>query len=62
MQPKIVEKDRMLLLGLSFFGDPFEFSGDWSEEIVHFPRWRQKSSRIFAWRASSTKGLAGISV
>ena len=32
MEPRIVDKDRMLLLGFSFFGDPFEFSGDWSEE------------------------------
>jgi AraC family transcriptional regulator len=32
MEPRIVDKDRMLLLGFSFFGDPFQFSGDWSEE------------------------------
>ena len=32
MKPKIVQLDSMTLLGFSFFGDPFQFSGDWSEE------------------------------
>lgn len=32
MQPKIVEKERILLLGVSFFGDPFAESGGWTEE------------------------------
>jgi AraC family transcriptional regulator len=32
MEPTIVEKRQMMLLGFSFFGDPFEFSGGWTEE------------------------------
>ena len=32
MKPEIVELDSITLLGFSFFGDPFQFSGDWSEE------------------------------
>jgi predicted transcriptional regulator YdeE len=32
MKPKIVELDEILLLGFNFFGEPFQFSGDWSEE------------------------------
>ena len=32
MEPKIVEHDEMLLLGFSFFGDPFRSSAGWTEE------------------------------
>jgi len=32
MEPKIVDKGQIVLLGVSFFGDPFETSGDWTEE------------------------------
>ena len=32
MEVKIVEKDQMLLVGLSFFGDPFKSSAGWTEE------------------------------
>ena len=32
MEVKIVEKDRMLLVGFSFFGDPFKTSVGWTEE------------------------------
>ena len=32
MQPRIVDKERILLLGVSFFGDPFAESGGWTEE------------------------------
>jgi AraC family transcriptional regulator len=31
MEPTIVEKDRIILLGLNFFGDPFTMAG-WTEE------------------------------
>lgn len=31
MEPKIVEKGEMLLVGFSFFGDPFADSGGWTE-------------------------------
>ena len=32
MQPTLVDKDRLILVGLSFFGDPFSNRGGWSEE------------------------------
>jgi AraC family transcriptional regulator len=32
MEPKIIEKGQMTLLGFSFFGDPFSISGAWTEE------------------------------
>jgi predicted transcriptional regulator YdeE len=33
IQPSaLVQKERLVLAGMSFFGDPFQFSGDWSEE------------------------------
>ena len=32
MQPIIVQKDQIFLVGMSFFGDPFETSTGWTEE------------------------------
>jgi predicted transcriptional regulator YdeE len=32
MEVKVIEKDQMLLVGLSFFGDPFKSSAGWTEE------------------------------
>ncbi len=32
MEPRIVHKERMILVGLDFFGDPFQFSSGWTEE------------------------------
>jgi predicted transcriptional regulator YdeE len=32
MEPRIVEKQQMILVGLGFFGDPFRISGGWTEE------------------------------
>jgi AraC family transcriptional regulator len=32
MQPTIVEKGPITLVGLSFYGDPFSVSGGWTEE------------------------------
>ena len=32
MEPTIIEKDRTILVGFSFFGDPFQMSGEWTEE------------------------------
>jgi len=31
MQPALVEKERMILAGLSFFGDPFATQAGWPE-------------------------------
>jgi predicted transcriptional regulator YdeE len=32
MEPTIVARDQIILVGLSFFGDPFATSGGWTEE------------------------------
>ena len=32
MEVEVIEKDQMLLVGLSFFGDPFKSSAGWTEE------------------------------
>jgi len=32
VDPQLVDKDQIILAGLSFFGDPFKFSGGWTEE------------------------------
>jgi predicted transcriptional regulator YdeE len=32
MEPTMIEKHQMMLVGLSFFGDPFAISGGWTEE------------------------------
>lgn len=32
MEAKIVQRERMTLVGLSFFGDPFKEKGGWNEE------------------------------
>ncbi len=32
VEPRLVDKDQIILVGFSFFGDPFKFSGGWSEE------------------------------
>ena len=32
MEPRIVESERIILVGFSFFGDPFALSAGWTEE------------------------------
>lgn len=32
IEPTIVERDQIILVGFSFFGDPFTTSGGWTEE------------------------------
>jgi len=32
MEPNIIEKGETLLVGMSFYGDPFQMSGAWTEE------------------------------
>ena len=32
MQPKIIRADQIMLVGMSFYGDPFETSAGWMEE------------------------------
>ena len=32
MEPQLIDKDQIILVGFSFFGDPFKLSGGWTEE------------------------------
>ncbi len=32
MEPRIVQEGEILLVGMSFYGDPFQLSGAWTEE------------------------------
>jgi predicted transcriptional regulator YdeE len=32
VEPQLIDRDQIILVGFSFFGDPFKFSGGWSEE------------------------------
>jgi predicted transcriptional regulator YdeE len=32
VEPRLIDQDQIALVGFSFFGDPFKFSGGWSEE------------------------------
>ena len=41
MEPKIVEKDQIILVGFSFYGDPFAESGGWTEENEIGRLWRR---------------------
>jgi AraC family transcriptional regulator len=41
MEPKIVEKDQIILVGFSFYGDPFAESGGWTEENEVGRLWRR---------------------
>src|SRR5574339_655561 len=41
VEPQLVDKDQIILAGFSFFGDPFKFSGGWSEENEIGRRWKR---------------------
>ncbi len=32
MEPTFIQKDAIMLMGVSFYGDPFQLSGDWTVE------------------------------
>jgi AraC family transcriptional regulator len=51
MEPTIVEKPQMLLVGLSFFGDPFKLSGGWTEENEIGRLWKRFEAYLAQQRA-----------
>ncbi|MGD9315938.1 MAG: GyrI-like domain-containing protein [Anaerolineae bacterium] len=51
MKPIIVELDQITLLGFNFFGDPFQFSGDWSEENEIGRLWVRLVGYLAGYRA-----------
>jgi AraC family transcriptional regulator len=46
VEPRIVEKGRMILVGFSFFGDPFAESGGWTEENEIGSLWSRFSNYL----------------
>jgi predicted transcriptional regulator YdeE len=53
MQPTIVQKDEITLLGVSFYGDPFETSAGWTEENQIGRLWQ----RLFAYLAENAEAI-----
>ena len=59
MQPTIVQKDEIILVGMSFYGDPFETSAGWSEENQIGRLW-QRMMAYLADHADDIKNRALI--
>ena len=51
MEPTIVEKPQMFLVGFSFFGDPFKLSGGWTEENEIGRLWKRFEAYLAQQRA-----------
>ena len=56
MEPIIIEKNKIILLGFSFCGDPFRFSGEWTEENEIGRLWK----RFFAYLMNNAEKLKNI--
>jgi predicted transcriptional regulator YdeE len=56
MQPKFVKRDKMLLVGLGFYGDPFKISGAWSEENEIGRLWQ----RFMPFLANKCKSIPAV--
>ena len=41
MEPKIINKEEILLIGMSFYGDPFDSYGGWDDENEIGRLWRR---------------------
>lgn len=56
MEPTLIEMEQILLVGLSFFGDPFSLSGEWTEENEIGRLWQ----RFFVYIAARPPHLAHV--
>ena len=56
MEPKILEKDEIILIGFSFFGDPFQLSDDWTSENEIGRLWK----RFFSYLGTHKSSLKHI--
>jgi predicted transcriptional regulator YdeE len=56
MEPKIVERGPMLLVGLGFYGDPFAESAGWTEENEIGRLW----NRFMAYIADHPNAIQGV--
>ncbi len=57
MQPVILHKPELLLVGLSFYGDPFDASDVWTEENQIGRTW-QRLVRYLGQHGEAIRGLA----
>lgn len=46
MQPTILQKPEILLVGMSFYGDPFDTSGEWTEENHIGRTWKRLTAYL----------------
>jgi predicted transcriptional regulator YdeE len=53
MKPTIVQKDEIILVGMSFYGDPFETSAGWTEENQIGRLWQ----RLMAYMAENPDAI-----
>lgn len=53
MKPTIVQKDEIILVGMSFYGDPFETSAGWTEENQIGRLWQ----RLMAYLAENAEAI-----
>ena len=53
MQPTIVQKEEIILVGISFYGDPFETSAGWTEENQIGRIWQ----RLMAYLAENPEAI-----
>jgi len=44
MEPRIIEKEEIILVGMIFYGDPFKSTGGWSEENEIGKLWKRFST------------------
>jgi predicted transcriptional regulator YdeE len=58
MEPKIIEQKQLTLVGFSFYGDPFQLSGFWTEENEIGRTWK----RFGAYTAAHPELLRDIAV
>jgi AraC family transcriptional regulator len=60
MEPKIIEKKEIILVGMDFYGHPYEKAGGWSEHNAIGELWKRFSS-VFENKKSSIKHLVSDS-
>ncbi|MBN1428005.1 MAG: GyrI-like domain-containing protein [Anaerolineae bacterium] len=58
MEPRIIEQSQLTLAGFSFYGNPFQVSGFWTEENEIGRMWK----RFGAYCAANQKLLSAIAV
>ncbi len=56
MEPTIIERGQILLIGFSFFGDPFQVSSEWTEENEIGRLW----NRLMAFLAVSGDSIKHV--